>query len=44
MSATKIFLLSPANCGGERAKLLFNLDAQLYLAQRVRSLAGAPLV
>jgi hypothetical protein len=43
MSATKIFLLSPANCGGERAKLLFNLDAQFDLAQRVRSRAGAPL-
>jgi hypothetical protein len=43
MSAAKIFLLSPANCGGERAKFLLNENAQFDLAQRVRSRAGAPL-
>lgn len=43
MSPSKVFLLSPANCGGERAKLLFNQSAQFDLARRVRSGEGAPL-
>ena len=32
----KIFLLSPANLAGERAKMLFNERAQFDLAQRLR--------
>lgn len=37
-----IFLLSPANLGGERAALIFNERAQFELARRLRG-AGAPL-
>ena len=43
MSSAKLFLLSPANCGGERARLLFNDRAQFDLAREVRSRAGAPI-
>ena len=43
MSSGALFLLSPANCGGERAKLLFNPDAQFDLARQVRSRDGAPI-
>ncbi len=32
----RIFVLSPAHCGGERAKLLFNERAQFDLARRLR--------
>jgi hypothetical protein len=39
----RVFLLSPANCGGERAQLLLSPRAAFPLAQRVRSPAGAPL-
>jgi hypothetical protein len=39
---TRIFLLSPAFCGGERAKLLFNPDASFPLAVRLRS-GGVPI-
>jgi hypothetical protein len=39
----RIFLLSPASCGGKRASLLFNAQADFTLAQRVRSESGAPL-
>jgi hypothetical protein len=39
----RIFLLSPASCGGKRASLLFNSRADFMLAQRVRSESGAPL-
>ena len=39
----RIFLLSPASCGGKRAELLFNERATFDMAQRVRGLAGAPL-
>ncbi len=38
-----IFLLSPANLGGARARLVFNPDADFELARRLRSRAGAPL-
>jgi AAA domain-containing protein len=38
-----VFLLSPANVGGERAALLFNPSATFPLALRLRSPAGAPL-
>src|SRR5207244_8979788 len=39
----RIFLLSPASCGGKRAALLFNPRADFIVAQRVRSDEGAPL-
>ena len=39
----KIFLLSPAHCGGRRAAMLMRSTAGFDLAQRVRSSAGAPL-
>ena len=38
----RIFLLSPASCGGKRAALLFNPRAEFAVAQRVRSEEGAP--
>jgi hypothetical protein len=40
---SRIFLLSPASCGGKRASLLFNARADFTLAQRIRSESGAPL-
>jgi hypothetical protein len=43
MSTRRIFLLSPANSGGERAKLLLRDEAQFDLALRVRSQNGASL-
>ena len=39
----RIFLLSPASCGGKRAALLFNDRAEFDIAVRVRSQPGAPL-
>jgi hypothetical protein len=39
----RIFLLSPAHCGGERARLVFNDAAQFELARRLREPGGAPL-
>jgi hypothetical protein len=39
----RIFLLSPASCGGKRAALLFNEKADFAIAKRVRSEEGAPL-
>jgi hypothetical protein len=39
----RIFLLSPASCGGKRAALLFNPRAEFVVAKRVRSDEGAPL-
>src|SRR5256885_1576556 len=42
MNASRIFLLSPAFCGGERAKLVFNPDAAFPLAVRLRS-GGVPI-
>ena len=39
----RIFLLSPAHCGGERAALLFRDEAGFELARRVRRPEGAPL-
>ena len=38
-----IFLLSPANLGGERAAMVLNPRAQFALAQRLRSADGAPV-
>jgi len=39
----RIFLLSPASCGGKRAALLFNDRAEFEIARRVREQPGAPL-
>ena len=39
----RIFLLSPANCGGERAQLLFSPRARFDLACRLREPGGVPL-
>src|SRR6185295_1512252 len=44
MSApARVFLLSPAHCGGERAGLLFRQGADFDLARRVRRPPGVPL-
>lgn len=42
MTALRIFLLSPAFCGGQRARLLFNPDAAFPLAVRLRA-GGVPI-
>ncbi|HZP36306.1 MAG TPA: hypothetical protein VFE48_07415 [Methylomirabilota bacterium] len=39
----RVFLLSPAHCGGERARLLFRDGADFDLARRVRRPPGVPL-
>jgi hypothetical protein len=41
MSRSRIFLLSPAHCGGERAKLLFRPEARFELAMKLRTPQGA---
>src|SRR5258708_29434222 len=41
--ARRVFFLSPANCGGERAQLLFSPRATFDLARRLREPGGAPL-
>jgi hypothetical protein len=38
-----VFILSPAHCGGERARLVFNERAEFSLARRLRGAEGAPL-
>ena len=43
MSPNRVFLLSPASCGGERARLIFDDRARFELARRVRTSQGAPL-
>jgi hypothetical protein len=40
---SRVFLLSPANCGGTRAKQAISPRAQFALAAALRSDAGAPL-
>ncbi|TMB43700.1 MAG: hypothetical protein E6J55_12025 [Deltaproteobacteria bacterium] len=40
---SRIFLLSPAHCGGVRARLVLAEDAQSDLARRLRSREGVPL-
>jgi hypothetical protein len=40
---SRVFLLSPAHCGGERARLLFRDGADFDLARRVRRAPGVPL-
>jgi hypothetical protein len=39
----RIFLLSPANCGGTRAKQVMSSNAKFALAVTLRSPGGAPL-
>lgn len=43
MQQRRIFLLSPANCGGKRAALLFSDRAEFDVARRVRSEPGLAL-
>jgi hypothetical protein len=43
MSQRRIFVLSPASCGGKRAALLLNDRADFDIARRVREQPGAPL-
>jgi len=43
MAERRVFLLSPANCGGERAQLLFSPGAKFDLARRLRTRGGASL-
>jgi len=40
---SRIFLLSPAHCGGLRARMMLRGGASFELAQRVRAGHGAPL-
>jgi hypothetical protein len=40
---SRIFLLSPANCGGRRAQLISSPRAQFPLAEMMRTAGGAPL-
>jgi hypothetical protein len=42
-SRPKVFLLSPANCGGMRARLISSPQASFPLALQMRDRAGAPL-
>jgi hypothetical protein len=39
----RVFLLSPANCGGIRARMIMSPQATFPLAQQIRTKAGAPL-
>src|SRR5213595_3380404 len=39
----RIFLLSPAYAGGERARMILSDRAQFELAQKLRSKRGAPI-
>lgn len=43
MAPARIFLLSPAHCGGIRARVVLNPRAEFDLARRLRSPDGAPL-
>lgn len=43
MNRSRIFLLSPAHCGGKRAALLAREEAGFPLAERLRSPEGAPI-
>jgi hypothetical protein len=43
MSRLRIFLLSPAHCGGKRAAILLNERAAFPLAQRLHSSSGVTL-
>jgi hypothetical protein len=41
MPRHRVFLLSPAHCGGERARLLFRPEARFELALKLRTPQGA---
>lgn len=43
MSRARVFLLSPANCAGARARMVVSERATFPLAARLRSEAGAPI-
>ena len=43
VAVSQIFLLSPARCDGERARLLLNPNASFDLAVRLRTDRGAPV-
>jgi hypothetical protein len=43
MTASRVFLLSPAHCGGRRAKQVLSPRSSSVLAERLRSSGGAPL-
>ena len=43
MSTNRIFLLSPAHCGGKRAGMLFHEKARFALARRLREPGGATI-
>jgi len=43
MPAPQVFILSPASCGGQRARLLLNDQAEFALARQIRTDEGAPL-
>lgn len=43
MASHRIFLLSPARCGGRRAAMLYNERAGFDLAQRIRSPGGVEI-
>lgn len=43
MSSARVFLLSPANCGGTRAKQVLSPNARFALAEELRSGRGAML-
>src|SRR6476660_3957431 len=40
---SRVFLLSPANCGGIRAQMMLSPNARFELAQQLQSVVGAPL-
>jgi hypothetical protein len=40
---SRVFLLSPANCGGIRAQMMLSQNARFDLARQLQSAAGAPL-
>jgi hypothetical protein len=42
-AAARVFVLSPADCSGKRARLLQNPEADHYLARRLRRTEGAEL-
>ena len=43
VSGSRVFILSPASCAGQRARLVFNASARFDLAVRLRSPEGAAL-
>jgi hypothetical protein len=43
VTTSRIFLLSPANCGGKRARIVMSERASFELAQQLRTRTGAPI-